>query len=286
MVEPLADLDRLPTTARSGQWLRLSARLSEAALAAKVVLLGPRGAPRTAPTRFSPGSARADFSLDQPGLWRIQLLLDTAAGPRPALEAWIFVDEAPRREAAAGPAPGELDVAVGSAPSAWQAALSSMLDSARASEQLPPLARDPRLDALAQAHAEAMRRRGQAAHDAGDGSPSERVSRAAYPARRVGENVAQAASLARAHRALWNSPAHRGNLLDTGFDRVGLGVVVEPPGELEGTSGAAEAAHDTLHDELREAHSSVGHDASRALRVWVCQIFVDSAPVKSAEGDR
>ncbi len=268
MVEPLADLDRFPTTARSGQWLRFSARLGDAALAAKVVVLGPHGAPRTAPTRFEAGSARANFSLDQPGLWRAQLLLDTAAGPRPALEAWVFVDEAPRREAATGPAPGEAERALGSALPAWRRAVLEMMDGARASEQMPPLERDERLDALAQAHAEAMRQRGQAVHDAGAGSPRERVLAAAYPALGVGENVAQASSLARAHRILWNSPSHRGNLLDTSFDRVGVGIVAEP----------VDPAPDTLHDELREASGST--------RVWVCQLFVDSAPVENTGSGR
>jgi uncharacterized protein YkwD len=269
MVEPLADLDRFPTSARSGQWLRFSAQLGEGALAARVVVLGPHGAPRTAPTRFEAGSARANFSLDQPGLWRAQLLLDTAAGPRPALEAWVFVDEAPRREAATGPAPGEAELPLASSLPEWRRAVLEMMDTARASEQMHPLERDERLDALAQAHAEAMRQRGQAAHDAGAGSPSERVAGAAYPARSVGENVAQASSLARAHRILWNSPSHRGNLLDTSFDRVGVGIVAEP---------AVDPAHDTLHDELREASGST--------RVWVCQLFVDSAPVKNAVSGR
>lgn len=289
VVEPLADLDPFPTAARSGQWLRFSARLTEQARGGEVVLLGPRGMPRSAPTRFVPGSARAAFSLDQPGLWRAQLLLETDGGPRPALEAWVFVDEAPRRDAATGPAPGELEVALGSAPEKWSLALLAMMNAARLSEQWPPLQRDERLDVLARAHAEAMRRRGQASHDAGDGSPVERVMRAAYPALRVGENVAQASSLARAHRVLWNSPSHRANLLDSSFDRVGVGVVVEP---------AADPADDTLHDELLEARGNgassdcspdspnVGGAGARACRVWVCQLFVDSTPVKNADGRR
>lgn len=290
VVEPLADLDPLPTAARSGQWLRFSARLSEGARAGEVVLLGPRGMPRSAPTSFAPGSARAAFSLDQPGLWRAQLLLETAGGPRPALEAWVFVDEAPRRDAASGPAPGEVEVALGSAPEAWSRSLLGMMNAARLSEQWPPLQRDERLDVLARAHAEAMRRRGQASHDTGDGSPVERVARAAYPALRVGENVAQASSLARAHRALWNSPSHRANLLDSSFDRVGVGVVVEP---------AAAHANDTLHDGLREAPndsassadcthdpSNVGRALGHVCRVWVCQLFVDSTPVKNADSGR
>jgi uncharacterized protein YkwD len=68
------------------------------------------------------------------------------------------------------------------------------------------------------------------------------MARSGVRAFRVGENVARARSLPSAHRALWDSPAHRGNLLDEGFEAVGLGVAVEP---------------------------SVG--------VWVCELFVDYA---------
>ena len=244
VVEPLADLASFPTSARIGQWLRFSASPGESALGAKVILLGPRGVPRPVPTRFSRDAVRASFNLDASGLWRVQLLLETATGPRPALEAWVFVDATPTRAVARVAAPGELDAGAGSGLLEWRRIVLEMINTVRASEQLPPLERDERLDELAQIHADAVRRSGQAAHDTGDGSPLERVTRLGYAAHRVGENVAQARGLARAHRALWNSPAHRSNLLDSGFDRVGVGVSVD--------TEPARAAHDTL------------------LRVWVC----------------
>ena len=46
-VDALADLESLPTVTRSGAWLSLRARMLVPANDAKVVLLGPRGAPRT-----------------------------------------------------------------------------------------------------------------------------------------------------------------------------------------------------------------------------------------------
>jgi hypothetical protein len=251
-VDALADLDPLPVRSRLGQWLRLRAHLLAPARAAEIVLLGPRGAPRSVPTELRPGEARAVFSLDQMGLWRIQLLLDTDAGPRPALEAWAFVDAEPSLDATGEPAPGES--LAPSRPEASGGALLDMLNAARRSEQRRPLRRDARLDELAQAHAEAMRQRRRTAHDVGDGSPVQRVEQAGLDARRVGENVAHARSLGRAHRALWESPAHRGNLLDPGFAAVGLGVVVVPESAAEDDSepGSAEAAG-----------------------VWVCELFAN-----------
>jgi hypothetical protein len=266
VVDALADLDPMPIQARLGQWLRLDAHLLQPALDGRVVLLGPRGMPMTVPSRLTPTELHSVFSLDQPGLWRIQVLLGAARGPRPALEAWVFVDEPPNYAAGATPAPGE-HLARNLGPSSLAPALArslfEMLNAARASEQLPPLRRDPRLDALALAHAEAMWGSGQTAHDAGDGSPLDRVVRGQVRAFRVGENVAHTSTLAAAHRALWNSPSHRGNLLDMSFDAVGVGVVVE---EAPGPGGAASARDPALRS------------------VWVCELFADFSSHSSHRG--
>jgi uncharacterized protein YkwD len=248
VVEMLADLEPLPLEIRLGQWLRLRAHALAPAHAASVVLLGPRGLPRNVPTEFAEGQVRAVFSLDQPGLWRVQVLLDLATGPRPALEAWVFVDVPATPAAGLVPAPGEgLTDSHGAGASLPEArmALLAMLNRARGSEDRPPLIRDARLDELAQAHAEAMLKQARTAHDVGQGLPDVRLSRAGLAVQHLGENVAHAASLARVHRALWDSPAHRGNLLDGAFAVVGLGIARDD----------------------RDADPSAG--------VWVCELFAD-----------
>jgi uncharacterized protein YkwD len=107
-----------------------------------------------------------------------------------------------------------------------------MVNQARATEQSPPLLRDPALDALAQAHAEAMRRTRRIAHDAGDGDPKTRVEAANLDILAAGENVAHALDVARAHRALWASPSHRENLLEPRFDRIGIGMALDSDGSI------------------------------------------------------
>jgi uncharacterized protein YkwD len=256
VVEMLADLEPLPLEIRLGQWLRLRAHALVPAHAASVVLLGPRGLPRDVPTQFADGQVRAVFSLDQPGLWRVQVLLDLASGPRPALEAWVFVDIPATTGAGLVPAPGEGLSDPRSAPPSLpkaRTALLAMLNRARASEGRPPLVRDARLDDLAQTHAEAMLAHARTAHDVGQGLPDARLSRAGLAAPHLGENVAHAASLARAHRALWDSPAHRGNLLDGAFAVVGLGIA-------------------------RDAR-----DADPGAGVWVCELFADRVVVTAPE---
>jgi hypothetical protein len=259
VVDVVADLSALPTRVRLGQWMKLKAQVDavpeafgdvdEGASAAQVVLLGPRGLPRSALTRRSGRDVESTFNLDQPGLWRVQVVAGRVGAPRPVLESWVFVDETPSLELALRKAPGEQISGVGTD---HRRVLLDMLNAARLSEGLPPLRRDPDLDRLAQAHAEAMRAARRTAHDVGGGSPAQRLAQAGLRAARVGENVAHATSLALAHRALWDSPSHRGNVLFGGYQSVGLGVAGLDRGKPV---------------------------ASGDSDLWVCQLFVDHGTV-------
>jgi uncharacterized protein YkwD len=70
------------------------------------------------------------------------------------------------------------------------------------------------------------------AHDVGDGDPLERLHVAGLDPRSAGENVAHAATVPLAHRALWASPSHRANLLGREYDRVGVGVARDTHGDV------------------------------------------------------
>ena len=94
-VDVLADMAPLPTTARVGQWLTLEGTMLVPATAAKVVLLGPRGAPRTVIASLSGSKVRSSFAVDQPGAWLVQVLATVSTGPRPVLEAMVFAGTAP-----------------------------------------------------------------------------------------------------------------------------------------------------------------------------------------------
>src|SRR5690606_37772980 len=135
---------------------------------------------------------------------------------RPVLEAAVYVDELPPSEFHSLPTPGEQDVAIDAgAPSAQD--LRALLNAARQSERLPALVPHPNLDRLALQHAQAMQTRGRVAHDVGNGDPVRRLQSGGVDAQMVGENVAIGASLVAAHRALWASPSHRGNMLHSRF---------------------------------------------------------------------
>jgi uncharacterized protein YkwD len=236
MVDALADLEPLPTRARTGQWLTLRASLHIPVRRATLVVMGPRGLPRTVPTSLDRASNRAQarFVLDQPGAFTVQLVAEIEGGPQPVLEARVFADVEPSSAAANAPAPGE-EASSAACPGAGVTACSShalamMVDAVRSLESLPLLRRDARLDVLAQEHAEKMRDRGQIAHDVGYGDLTVRFEATGMSATIIGENVARARSVALAHRALYASPSHRMNLLRAEHTHVGIGLATNEAG--------------------------------------------------------
>jgi uncharacterized protein YkwD len=224
-VDAQADLRPLPRRARSSDWIRFEGRMLRQADAVKVTLLGPTGRPKRVLASLSDGVIRSRFRLDRSGRWLVQAMAHTAEGPRPVLESVIFVDVDP----AEAPAPKKRKRARGAQTSKR---LLGLLNSARKVEGLAQLKRDRRLDTLAAEHAAALAKAGRIAHELGAGSPEQRVAASDVGAHEVGENLASAATVEAAHRALWDSPSHRENMLDPAFGRVGVGLAKDRRGRL------------------------------------------------------
>jgi len=237
--DTLADLDRIPSSARVGQWLDVTARMRVPTHDAKVVVLGPRGAPRALPTSLDAGTVRARFAPNSAGTWLVQVVASVESGPRPVVEALVHADSEPPGAFHAKPAPGESAAAAGSDD---EDALVRMVNAARKAEGLGSLRRDAALDQAARAHAEAMRDRRTLGHDVGKGSVGDRLAELGLSPRAFGENVARAATIERAHRAIWASPSHRSNLLEARYDSVGVAAARGPGG------------------------------------LWVCEVFANSRP--------
>jgi uncharacterized protein YkwD len=230
-VDALADLDPLPVRIRAGTWLDVSATMLVQTSDAKVIVLGPSGAPRPVPTELDGQRVRARFHADRPGPFLVQVLANVTGGPRPVLEATLYADVKPPTSFYGDAAPGEPTHPPPPSADPTETLL-SMVNLARQSEHSAPLSRAPELDAIAQRHAEAMRRAKRIAHDAGDGLPPARIEAAGVTVLAAGENVAHALDLTRAHRALWASPSHRENLLQPRFDRVGIGLAPDADGSI------------------------------------------------------
>lgn len=243
VVDAPAELVALPRQGRTGQWLTVEATFPEGATATegKVVVVGPDGKPRTVPTSTTEKGIKARFALDRPGAFTVQVLATGEEGPRPVLEAPVFADVTPTNAASLPPslAPGE-DAPLPPGTDAAHA-LAAMANAARgAAEKTGPLRWDPALATLAASHAAAMRAKGVLAHDVGNGDPAARLRAANVGFRYAGENVVRLGPgdgenrVGLAHRRLWESPSHRGNLLNAQYTRIGTAIVVESDGTLWG----------------------------------------------------
>ena len=167
------------------------------------------GAPRAVPSWIEGNVVRARFATERPGELDVQVVADVSGGPRPVLEATVFVDAEPSAAARDRPAPGEHEGAAASDDEQlardrpWPAPPPAC----------PPCAAIPASIAWPPSTPSVMAAARELAHDAGDGDPLDRMHAAGLDPHLAGENVAHAATLPLAHRAVWASPSHRLNLL-------------------------------------------------------------------------
>jgi len=92
----------------------------------------------------------------------------------------------------------------------------------------PPLALNAQLTQAAATHAQSMARFGYLEHEGPDGStPADRASRAGYPWRSVGENVAMGQTTAEKVMQDWlRSPEHCANIMEPRFTEMGVAFAV------------------------------------------------------------
>ena len=129
--------------------------------------------------------------------------------------------------------------------------LVQLVNEARAGAGLPALAVSPRAASIAADHSMAMAARGSIFHNP---AYLTAATRSSLGARALGENVAMNGSVEAAHHRLMASPGHRSNILDAGFDAVGVAVVRDGSGTLyltqnfldsAGTAGSKQAPRAT-----------------------------------------
>lgn len=102
----------------------------------------------------------------------------------------------------------------------------NLINQERGKAGVKPLVANPKLRAVARAHATDMLERGYFAHTTPDGvDPFQRMEAAGIQFLMAGENLAFAPTVELAHIGLMNSPGHRANILDSEFGDVGIGVI-------------------------------------------------------------
>ncbi|HZY18915.1 MAG TPA: CAP domain-containing protein [Ramlibacter sp.] len=97
----------------------------------------------------------------------------------------------------------------------------------------PALSLDAALTKAAAAHAESMARYGYMEHTGRDGStPADRATRAGYPWRSIGENVAMGQTTPQQVVQQWlTSPPHCANIMEPRFTQMGVAFSVHPTSE-------------------------------------------------------
>ena len=231
-VDVLAELEPLPTQVELGTRLDLGAHLAHSPTAASIILLPPTGAPFSITAELERAHLTARFTPSAPGPWLLQVMATHVGGPRPVAQAVITVGSDPPVGFAQTEVPGEEDF---DPKLPADEALLSLLNAARREHRLPVLARNRRLDRVAQEHCRAMKARGHVSHDTGAGDPARRVEESGLRPQATGENVALARTVLRLHRVLWASPSHRENSLLRRWDEVGVAVVEKDDGSLLAT---------------------------------------------------
>ena len=138
-----------------------------------------------------------------------------------------------------------------------------LLNQERQSRGQPPLADSEPLRKAARRHSERMADARRIGHKlAGEHDLSRRLGEEAQRFDVSGENVAVAASAARAHAALMHSPAHRANILDPDYNSVGIGVV-RSGGEIYVTQDFARLV---AHASVEKIEEQVAADLNRERR--------------------
>ncbi|MFQ6038971.1 MAG: CAP domain-containing protein [Candidatus Aminicenantales bacterium] len=114
------------------------------------------------------------------------------------------------------------------APEAIEKDLLRRINNARLSRNLAPLKPLPRLDEMARRHSQDMAARGVLSHRSSNGRTTmDRLVEDGFYFEKIGENVASSDTFRSdiIHEELMDSPAHRANILDPDFERIGIGVV-------------------------------------------------------------
>lgn len=146
--------------------------------------------------------------------------------------------------AGAGPASAATGCASADGPTAQASATQlagaalCLVNQERTARGLKPLKANPRLTAAARRHARDMGLRGYFSHDSLSGATfADRIRRAGYRARTLGENLAWGSGELGSPRAIvqgWmESPGHRANILSRKFREAGMGVAFGDPGAGE-----------------------------------------------------
>jgi uncharacterized protein YkwD len=115
--------------------------------------------------------------------------------------------------------------------SAQERSLLALINAERTKAKLSPLRAAPILSRAARAHAVNMARQQKLDHTLDGKTFAERMADTGYRTSAIGENIAQTGNDPGEAMTIWmKSPAHKDNLLNPGFQEIGVGIAVDAKG--------------------------------------------------------
>ncbi len=177
------------------------------------------------PMRIASGAISCEFKLLRKGMYTLQLVELGASGPVPVATMPIEVEKNSKTWIPS------LEPFRTVEASDMKSAYLNWINRLRVEYQLAPLAADPRLDEVAARLAAEMASGGSFAHESNAEGPRDRIERSGVRFVRFGENLAHGPKAEDIVLKLWNSPSHRYNMLDGGFNACGTGVAVNENGQ-------------------------------------------------------
>jgi uncharacterized protein YkwD len=211
--------------------VRLSGRLDPALRAPSLYVEDPNGQVISLPVQGSAEAFHAQVELRAAGSYTLEVMAASARGPE---VAWLYRIQVGR----IAPVEPQHDERRELPPEPHQAAIAvfDAINRERLRVGAPSLAYDPHLAEVARGYSEELRDLHLLAHvSPRSGDLKARLRRANYAYARAGENLAQGRDPLEAHAIAVGSPAHKQNMLDSSFDRCGVGVAetVGSAGEVQ-----------------------------------------------------
>jgi len=212
-------LETFPRVVAAGEEVSLQGQVLGEGGNLQLLVQGPKGTRTLAPTLLSGGFFFQPLAFFDEGSYRVELMIETEQGPEVAALFPLVVGEGEP-----GPTEKIPHVATASLAEARARRL-TLINEARAKNDLLPVVLDKNVNRMAQGYAEEMRKTGVVAHvSPTSGDCAARASSAKIPFLRITENVAVNRTLEDVHQSFLESPAHRVNVLDPDVDVVGIGV--------------------------------------------------------------
>jgi uncharacterized protein YkwD len=205
----------------TGSSIALVGRLTHGFSAPELAVTRPDGQV----VRGTRGAGSAfDFQVasDSPGIYRVEILGESALGITVVANFPVYVGETPKDRIELG----AIEAPV-SDPAVAASRLLELLNRERQAIGLGALVADPKLANIAAAHNADMLAHGFVGHTSPTtGSAGQRVASAGIRTGLVLENIGRGYSLNEVHAGLLESPGHRGNLLNPQATDVGIAVSV------------------------------------------------------------